>query len=350
MVLATLAAALTYPRTPSDWLEMAFPLRSSTEVRARVVSTRRETNDVTTLVLAPNARWRGHRAGQHVALTAEIAGVRRTRVFSIASSPDDGLLSITIKARPDGIVTPFLVHGLRAGAIVSLSQATGEFVLPEVAPTRAIFVSGGSGITPVMSMLRTLVGREHEGEVLFLHYARSREDVIFARELLELHRAEVPGLRILIETEREAGRAPSLDERSLAALVPDFESWDAWVCGPDAMRDAALRAYAARSAAKRVRVERYSLSTSTSANGDGGAVTFTRSNARANGKGPILALAESAGLTPDSGCRMGICGTCKCRKISGRTRDLRSGEIDAEPRDDFRPCVSEAVGDVEIDL
>jgi ferredoxin-NADP reductase len=348
MVLASLAAALAYPRSPSDWLEMAFPLHASSEVRARVISARRETHDVTTLVLKPNARWRGHRAGQHVALTAEIAGVRRTRVFSIASSPDDGLLSITIKARPDGAVTPHLVHELRAGAIVTLSQATGDFVLPDVVP-RAVFVSGGSGITPVMSMLRTLVGREHDGDVVFLHYARSRADMIFARELETLARSEIPGLRIHVETELEAGRAPSLDERSLAALAPDFDLWDAWVCGPEPLRDATLRAYATRGAAHRVRTERYSLPTS-SASGDGGAITFARSHARARGKGPILALAEDAGLRPDSGCRMGICGTCKCRKISGRTRDLRTGEIDAEPRDDFRLCVSEAVGDVEIDL
>ena len=332
-----LVAALAYPRAVEDYLELAFPLHSARDVRARVVDVRRETHDVATLVLRPNARWAGHRAGQYVALTAEIAGVRRTRCFSIASSPDrgDGVVELTIKARPGGAVTPALVWGDLRGSIVGLSQAQGDFVLPDEPPDRMLFVSGGSGITPVMSMLRTLLSRVHGSEIAFVHYARSREDVIFAEELARIRR---PNVRVHVETER-------LVDASLASIVPDFRDWDTWACGPAPMLEAVRRM------APAVRVERFELArpvtTSTDAIGE---VTFTRSNRRAAGGGPILVMAEQAGLAPPSGCRMGICHSCTCRKVSGTTRDLRTGEISSDEDVDIQLCVSAPVGDVAVDL
>jgi stearoyl-CoA 9-desaturase NADPH oxidoreductase len=147
--LSRLLAAMTYPRAVDDFVELALPLFSTRSVtgaatpnvtvRARVIDVRRETHDVSTLVLTPNALWSGHRAGQYVALTAEVRGVRMTRCFSIASSEggdSSRLIALTVKARPDGAVTPVLVSGQLRGAIVELSQATGDFVLPEVLPER----------------------------------------------------------------------------------------------------------------------------------------------------------------------------------------------------------------------
>src|SRR5688500_17872369 len=133
-VATRLAGALVWPRTLDDLIELVAPLHSSSEIRARVVDVVRETHDVSTLVLEPNARWRRHRAGQHVMLGVEIDGVRRTRCFSVSSAEGETPIRLTIKAQPRGKVTPALVSGALRGAIVTLSEPRGEFVLPSVLP------------------------------------------------------------------------------------------------------------------------------------------------------------------------------------------------------------------------
>lgn len=315
-----LLAALAYPRSPSDFLELVDPLHSAREIRARVVRVIRETHDVTTLVLQPNRNWRGHRAGQHVLLTAEIAGVRRTRCFSIASA-EGAPLAITIKARPGGAVTPAIVAGALDGRIVTLSPPTGDFVLPDALPRRILFLSGGSGITPVMSMFRTLRARGYDGELTFLHYARTPADVIYAEELARMG-AEI----------------------HTGFFSPDHvrdRTIDTFACGPEPFLDAV------RAAIAPLRTERFALP---APSGSDQTVTFTRSNKRATGKGPLLQIAEGAGLRPASGCRMGICKTCVCRKVSGVTRDLRTGAISTDGDVDVQLCISEPVGPVEIEL
>jgi stearoyl-CoA 9-desaturase NADPH oxidoreductase len=342
-VSSRLLAALAHPRALDDYLSLANPLHSSRELRARVVTVRRETSDVATLVLSPNALWRGHRAGQHVALTAELRGVRRTRTFSIASAPGQPL-ELTVKARPGGVVTPEIVRGALLGQLVTLSKPAGDFVLPDVPPERVLLLSGGSGITPVMSMLRARLSRGHRGQVAFVHHARSEADVIFAEELA---RAARPSVTVSVRT-------GPLSPESLAA----FADWEAWACGPEPFLDAARRAL------RTVHVERFSApalrsdgasgtsgaSRTSGARTEAAAVRFSRSNKDAKGTGPLLGIAEGAGLTPPSGCRMGLCHTCTCRKVSGTTRDVRTGALSTERDVDIQLCVSEPVGPVDLDL
>lgn len=343
-VVSRLVAALCHPFKIDDYVELALPVWSSTEVRARVLDVRRETHDVATLVLRPNARWRGHRAGQHVALTVDLHGVRRTRVFSIASAEEaaDPTIAITVKARPGGAVTPFLVSGALRGAIVTLSQASGAFVLPDVMPERTLLLSGGSGITPVMSMLRTHVAGGATDEITFVTWARSEADVIFREELERLARGAGPNLRVVVRT-------GPFDAAALAEIVPDFEAFETWACGPAPFLDAVTGALAARNAAERLRAEHFSLGTATDAAGES-EVTFARSNKRARGRGALLTLAERSGLTPASGCRMGICRTCTCRKVSGTTRDIRTGALSTDANVDVQLCVSEPIGPVTLDV
>jgi ferredoxin-NADP reductase len=282
-------------------------------------------------------------------------------VFSLSSAPSrgDGLLEVTFKARPGGAVTPRLLKEAQVGMIVTLSQAQGSFVLPEPLPERVLLISGGSGITPVMAMLRELRGTGFRGEVVFLHYARSQADVIFGDELRALAGytsdepralAEDAALRVILETEAEAPVRPELTAASLAALVPDYEAWETWVCGPEPLLDAARRAFEGRGAAGRLHTERFSLGSAASGAGEG-SVSFRRSGREAKGQGKaLLVLAEQAGLRPASGCRMGICNTCTCRKVAGVTRDLRTGALSTEDDVDIRICVSEPVGPVTLDL
>jgi ferredoxin-NADP reductase len=330
-------------------VELADPLWSSVEVRAEVVEVRRETRDTATLVLRPNRPWRGHLAGQHAALTVELGGVRRTRTFSLSSAPSrgDGLVEVTVKARPGGAVTPGLIREVHPGRVVTLSQAQGTFVLPEPLPEKILLISGGSGVTPVMAMLRELLLTGFRGEVVFLHHARSPEDVIFGEELRGLARSGPGWLRVVIEEGEVSPERPGLTGSSLEALVPGYERWDAWVCGPEPLMAAAQRAFEDRGAAERVRTERFCVGPG----GGEGTVSFRRSGREAKGQGKaLLVLAEQAGLKPKSGCRSGICHLCTCRKVSGVTRDLRTGALSTEEGVEIQLCVSEPLGAVTLDL
>lgn len=349
-----LAAALVYPHSVEHYLQLVSPRLSVDQTRAEVVEVIRETADVVTLVVRPGRAFPAYQAGQYVALTAEVDGVRQTRCFSLSSSPSrtDGLVTITIKARAQGgLVSPFLVTQARPGLQLSLSEPAGEFVLPAALPDRLLFISGGSGITPCMSMLRTLCASGYRGRIVFMHFARTPADVIFGAELRELA-SKHDNITLVIETESERGAVPDLNEQSLRAVVADFEAWDAWVCGPTPLMNAAQKLYAAHGADKLLRTEQFTLARSAVVT-DGEAVelTFARSHKVAEGdQRTLLEQAEELGLNPKSGCRMGICQTCRCKKLAGVTKDIRTGEISSDANVEIKLCVSVPVGDVSIDL
>jgi ferredoxin-NADP reductase len=204
----TLGRGLMLGRDLEFWLGEVNARWSVRETRARVVTVVNETRDVKTFVLRPNAGWRGHRAGQYATVEVEIAGVRVRRCYSMSSAPADPLVSFTVKRAQGGKVSRWLHDRVRAGDVLRLGPASGDFVLPEPAPARLLLLSGGSGITPVMSILRDLAARGAVGDVVMLHYARSRADVIFGRELASLA-ASHPGLRVVFGLDDAAARGPA---------------------------------------------------------------------------------------------------------------------------------------------
>lgn len=353
---ARLASALVYPRTVDDFVGLVSPLHSRRAHFAEVVLVRRETYDTVTLVLRPGAHFPRHRAGQHVALTLELDGVRRTRIFSIASAEPRAeerhrTIELTIRARPGGLVTPRLTgreaRPLREGDLVELGAPQGDFVLGTPVPDRLLLVSGGSGITPVMAMLRTLVARRHRGEVVFVTWAKSPRDTLFRAELEAIAKAApltCPGLRIAVV------HGP-MSEGDLAARVPDLASWEVFACGPSGMLDVVRADLRKHGDLTKLHTEQFSAPTRPPApEGEGGEVTFARSGKTAEGRGPILPMAEGAGLRPKHGCRIGICHTCVCRKVSGTTRDTATGALSTDGDVDIRICTSEPVGPVVVDL
>ncbi|HQY59974.1 MAG TPA: ferredoxin reductase [Polyangiaceae bacterium] len=357
---ARLASALVYPRTLDDFVGLVAPLRSRRAHHAEVVFVRRETYDTVTLVLRPGPHFPRHRAGQHTALTLEIDGVRRTRIFSIASAePREHAgrrtIELTVRARPSGLVTPRLTErdapALREGDLVELGAPAGDFVLGTPVHDRLLLVSGGSGITPVMAMLRTLVERRHRGEVVFLTWAKSPRDALFRAELDAIAAAApltCPGLRVAI------AYGP-MSEGALSAQVPDLASWEVFACGPPGMLEVVRAELAARGDLTKLHTEAFSAPAIPPVHeGDpareGGTVTFARAGKTAEGRGPILPMAEGAGLRPRHGCRIGICHTCLCRKVSGTTRDSATGALSTDGDVDIRICTSEPVGPVVVDL
>jgi ferredoxin-NADP reductase len=345
-------AALTSPHGVDRYLEQINPMWAAHEVRARVVDVRREVDvpghpPVATITLQPTSTWQGHRAGQHVQLGVEVPGSRRTtRVFTV-SSPDShpgDRFTVTLRANPDGLVSAYLVERAAPGTMVHLSQAEGEFVLPDRVPDHVLFVSGGSGITPVMSMLRSLQRRTHRGRVTFLHYAQSPEHQIFAAELAEIRRS---GHGIDLHLLHPELGDPALSPAYLERLVPGYRDVPTWACGPAPLIEAVQAAYDGSDA---LRVE-YFKPPRVASGQAGGQVAFTRSGkAAANTGAPLLEQAEALGLTPDYGCRMGICFSCVSRKTDGTVRNILTGETSSLPDEDIRICVNAPVGDCDVDL
>lgn len=335
LLRSPLAAALTAPHGVDRYLELVDPAWSVRDVRGTIETVTRETPTSVRLVIRPNANWQGHRAGQFVRVGVEINGVRHTRCYSVASSahrPDR--IELGIRAKEGGFVSRHLVEHARPGQVLVLSEAAGEFVLPDERPPSILFISGGSGITPVMSMLRTLLEEEHDDAIVFLHYARSREELMFADELATLR---APNLRV------ECVFGDVFRPEHLAKF--DLAMAETFLCGPEPMM-AAVRA----AGLPRLHEERFT-ETVVARSDDAGSIRFLRSNKRATcGGKTLLESAEDEGLNPEFGCRRGICHGCTRRKVKGAVRDLRTGAISDAPDQDIQLCVSAAVGEVALDL
>ncbi|HEY7961807.1 MAG TPA: ferredoxin reductase [Solirubrobacteraceae bacterium] len=356
LLRSSLLEALTYPHGVDRYVELVRPLLVKREVRAEVTAVRRQTPKSVTLTLRPNVNWRGIRAGQFVGLSVEIDGVRETRPYSPAGSAQaaDGTIELTVSTHPEGKVSRHLRDHAQPGMIVGLTQAQGEFVLPEARPERVLLLSGGSGITPVMAMLRTLCdeGLADTGEIGFLNYARSPELALYGAELeglAERHR----GLSVARGFTR--GGSGSLSGRfrreHLRAVGVEHGEAASFVCGPPALIDA-VRSVWAQDGLPEPAVETFTptvLSLDTAA--AVGTVSFKASGREAANSGLVLLeQAEDAGLTPDHGCRMGICNTCSCRKTAGTVRNVLTGAVSSAGEEQIRICVSVPVGDVALDL
>ena len=351
---SSLLEALAYPHGVDRYVELVRPLVARHDVRAEVTAVRHQTERSVTVTLRPNENWRGLRAGQFVGVSVEIDGVRETRPYSPAGSEyvADGSLELTISTHPEGKVSRHLRDGAKRGMIVGLTQAQGEFVLPDVRPERVLLISGGSGITPVMAMLRTLCDEGFAGEIGFLNYARSAELALYGRELETLADGH-GGLRVARGFTRGGGTRLSgrFRREHLGAVISDHATAATFVCGPPALIDAVgavwLKDGLSAPAVETFTTPALSFDTATAE----GTVRFAASGRQVANSGlPLLEQAEDAGLAPEHGCRMGICNTCSCRKTEGRVRNVLTGEISSEGEEQIRICVSVPVGDTALDI
>lgn len=335
---------LTGPRGVDRYTELLDPTLVLGDGRAKVVAVRRSTPRSVTLTLAPNAAFTGAnrvRAGQHINLTVEIDGRRHTRCYSPANSEGADILELTIGVHDGGLVSNHLYEHARVGMVVGLDGAAGDFVLPTPHPHRILFVAGGSGITPIMAMLRTLSADGFDGEAVLLHYVRNDAEACYRDEL-----AGMPNVRVLRGYTRTGtgDLEGHFGPRHVAAALPDPDA--VYVCGPPALAEA-VREHCRHVASESFVPPEFALPTEPS----GGRVAFTGSGVDTIDTGRnLLEQAEAAGLSPKHGCRMGICHTCTCRKTSGVVMNVTTGAVSSAEAEDIQICVSVPVGDVQIAL
>jgi ferredoxin-NADP reductase len=359
--------AVATPHGVDSYLEQLNPLLVRGECRAEVVAAERGTEESVTLTMRPNRAWQGFRAGQFVNVTVEIDGVRHRRCYSPACAEsrrrDDpppyrgtfgpSAIEITVKRHPEGLVSNFLVDRAEPGMVVGLSAGEGDFQLPDPRPESVLLIGGGSGITPLMSILRTLFAEAYAGPVALLYYAPEADRCIYRGELERLDAAH-PNFQLL----RSYTRAPGSGELDghfspahLPQADPDFTEAETFACGPPALLDA-VRGTWANGLEHQLHVESFVPPTFVPVGEPGeGQIRFAGSGVEvANSGAPLLAQAEAAGLTPEFGCRMGICHTCTCRKRSGTHKNLITGEVSSAPDEEIQLCVSAALGDLTVEL
>jgi ferredoxin-NADP reductase len=348
-LLRGLAARATTPLLPDDYLKLLNPLWSARELRGEIVEVRGETEDSATVTIKPGWGFSAqYKPGQYVGIGLRVDGRWHWRSYSLTSVPrrNDKNITITVKATPEGFLSTHLVHGVKPGTIVRLAAPKGDFALPDPPPPKILFISAGSGITPLMAMLRSLKVRGQEPDIVHIHSAPSADDVIFHDELRELESAQ-PGYRLHLQLTETSGH---LDFNELDSVVPDWKNRPTWACGPSSMLDTAEQVWQDAGLQDDLHMERFTIAR-TDKGGEGGTVHFSISDksVEVDGATSLLEAGEQVGIQMPFGCRMGICQTCVLPLESGHVRDIRSGDEHGEG-DRINTCVSAASGDCTIKI
>ncbi|HYF72826.1 MAG TPA: ferredoxin reductase [Nocardioides sp.] len=345
---------LTTPLHPDDYLRLLNPLWSERELRGRVEEVIPETDDAATLVIRPGWGWRyDHRPGQYVGIGVQVDGKFQWRSYSVSSPPrrKGRTISITVRAMPEGKLSTHLVNGLAPGTIVRLALPEGDFVLPDPPPPKMLFLVGGSGVTPVMAMLRTMDRRHHLPDVVMHYSSPTPERMIFRDELDDLEARHESLTVHRLHTDIDGMLELGHPTQGLDGICPDWRERETYACGPAPMLDAITEHYEENDLEEHLHLERFSLELG-GEGGEGGTITFRNSGKTidADGATTVLEAGEEAGVGMPYGCRMGICHTCTLTLVSGTVRDLRSGEEFGQPNERVQTCVTAAVGDCTLDI
>ena len=246
-------------------------------------------------------------------------------------------------------MSPVFVNQVRPGQQVFLGEIEGEFTLPDPLPARTLWISAGSGITPIMSMLRELDRRDALDDAVHVHSARDPDDMIFGGMLRRLAERR-PGYRLI---EVHTAQAPRFAPGDLDRHCPDWRDRETFLSGPREMIDAVEAHFAEHGDPGRLHTERFQpVIGNGGGEGAGGTVHFrvTDCSATCDAGVSILVGGEQAGARLPFGCRMGICHTCVGRLRDGAIRDLRTGAITEASGQMVRTCINAPEGDIAIDL
>ena len=350
--LRRLIGPLVTPVVFDYWASRVHPLWRWDRPLARVVEKHPASADAVTLVLQPNRHWQGVQAGQHVLVGAEIDGALVRRSYSPSATDRAGRVSITVRRIAGGRLSTHLAERTQVGDLLDIGPAFGAMLLPS-ASTPCLFLAAGSGITPLMALIRARAAQGMSAPVTLLYWARRREELCFVAELRALA-AQHAGFTVRFVLTGEAATADDeadgrIDAAQLAALGP-LPTHCAYACGPSGFTAAAatlldgqVARFMSEAFTPPARDDRTDGSVQVTLAGSGRHLTLPRGV-------NLLEALEAQGLKPAHGCRMGLCNTCACGKASGRTRDLSTGALHDEPTAALKLCVSSAVSDLVLDL
>lgn len=325
-------------------LALMHPAWRLNRVVARLRARRWVADDMLALTLQPNGNWRGALPGQHIQAYVEVDGVRLSRSYSLTALNADGSVEIAIKRHPGGRLSTWLVDFLGIGDVLEISDAFGELHWPETADS-VLLLAAGSGLTPLLGLLRSALQTGFSAPVELLHYVRDAGQQAFAEELQALQRQH-RNLRVRAMLSSQTGRfAPAHMQGTVATEV--------LTCGPSGFVSAVQQWWGSTGAQTPVQAESFSLPALSGETGHNPLLMrFARGQQHVlgNSADSLLAQAEAAGLRPAHGCRQGICASCTCLLLSGVVRDMRSGAVHSEPGQAIRLCVSVPMGDVVVDI
>jgi len=301
-------------------------------------------DDMLALTLLPNGNWGGAAAGQHIQAYLEVAGVRLSRSYSLTALNLDGSLEIAVKRHPGGRLSNRLLDHLAIGEAMEIGEPFGELHWPQNADS-VLLLAAGSGLTPLLGLLRQALQKGFSAPVELLHYVRDAGQLAFAQELQALQQ-QYRNLRVRPMLSSQLGRfAPEHVHAISASAVLS--------CGPSGFVAAVQQWWGDTAATTPLQFESFSPPTLSAATAHSPLLMrFARAQQEVLGDSAssLLQQAEAAGLRPAHGCRQGICASCTCLLLSGMVRDLRSGAVLSEPGQAIRLCVSVPLGDVVVDI
>ena len=338
------------------------------------------THDVKTFLFEAEGNKVFHfEPGQFITLQLEIDGRPISRCYTISSPPTrPHLMAITVKRVMGGPVSNWLHDNLTPGTRITVLAPLGQFILSGPPAPKYLFLSAGSGITPVMSMTRTLFDLGSDADIAFIHNARSPADIIFRREL-EAIAAVMPNIRVLhiceidYPSERWTGLHGRITTAALQAIAPDLTERITYTCGPPAYMAAVRRVldevgydmanyheesfdFDSLPADEQNAADPHHL-----ANGDQPpsadvptfSVEFVRSGRTITCSADqyVLDAALAAGMHHPLSCSQGMCGTCKTTMLEGTVDMQHNGGI--RPKEiaanKFLPCCSKPLSNLRID-
>ncbi|MET1256498.1 FAD-binding oxidoreductase [Aliikangiella maris] len=336
-----------------------------------------ETHDVKTFQFRAKEPQLFHfKPGQFIGIQLEIGGEKHNRSYTIASSPTrPHLLELTIKKDPEGIISSWLHENIQVGSELEFRGPAGQFNCLDIESDKVVLISAGSGITPAMSMLRFWCDQAVNKNIVFLHWARTTQDIIFRRELslLDFQHANCtievvcsqPGL-----TENWLGRRGRVNKNILLDVVPDIQERVIFCCGPDGFMDQVKQSLGQLDfnmenyhdetfdpgGKKKAKLEKQQAEQQQAPEE---AVKLFKLTLKKSGitvdvttQDALLEKIESTGVAIESACREGDCGCCKVRKISGDTVTTNDSGLDKQSEQEgfILTCTSHVRSDVELDI
>ena len=319
--------------------EKINPLWAWKKVKASIIKTRTLSTDFYQIQLRPNRNFNSQqfKAGQSLLLTVVLDGVRQQRSYSLVKILANGDLMIAVKQQ--GRVSNALAQ-MPLGTVVELSQTQGEFCLKDDADS-IVLLASGSGITAIYALLQDALARNIQ-QIDLIYFTR---DDAFHSDFVAWAQQHAQFNYHYINTQQQQQH---LTAALLEQLVPDFQQRQSYACGAKAMMYSVNQIYQQRGIAAQLKQEYFQVTVDETLAAQ--PVMFLRSQQQFQAQTNLLESAEQAGLRPAHGCRMGICNSCSCTKVSGSTQNILTGEIDHASNTQIKLCISQAVSAVVINL